>query len=210
MARLFIFGTSGFSKETRDIAAELGWDCSFIAASASEYDTWSGDEDVILESDIEKIENQFFAIGIGDNSTRKKIAQLYNKKLKFVNLIHPSASFGCKQLDVFDNIVGTIICAGARFTSNISIGNFSIFNLNCTVGHDAVIGDFVNVAPGANISGYVDIHEGCWIGTNAAVNQGKEGAALKIERNTIIGSGSVVVKNCDPESVYVGIPARKI
>ena len=47
--------------------------------------------------------------------------------------------------------MGVIICAGVRLTNNIKVGNFSILNLNATVGHDTIIEHFVNVAPGKYI-----------------------------------------------------------
>jgi acetyltransferase-like isoleucine patch superfamily enzyme len=126
-----------------------------------------------------------------------------------VNLLHPGASFGKGQLERIERARGVIVCAGVRFTNGIEVGDFAIFNLNATVGHDCIIGDFVNVAPGANLSGYVHLHDGVWVGTNVAVNQGVPGQRLEIGAGTVIGSGSVVVKDCESDSVYVGIPAKK-
>ena len=48
------------------------------------------------------------------------------------------------------------------------------------------------------------------IGTGAAVNQGTPSAKLVIGARTVVGSGAVVVKDCDEDAVYVGIPARRI
>ena len=97
-----------------------------------------------------------------------------------------------------------------RFTNNIAIGEFSIFNLNATVGHDVIVEDFVNVAPGVNISGNVHLGTRCWIGTGAVINQGTNESKLTIGSDTTIGSGSVVVKKCEANAVYVGIPAKRI
>jgi acetyltransferase-like isoleucine patch superfamily enzyme len=97
-----------------------------------------------------------------------------------------------------------------RFTNNIQIGDFSIFNLNATISHDVVIDDFVYVAPGAHVAGNVHIGTRCWIGTGAAINQGSSDARLFIGADTVIGSGAVVVKPCEASAVYVGIPARRV
>ena len=35
-------------------------------------------------------------------------------------------------------------------------------------------------------------------------------AGVRIENNVVIGAGSVVTKNCDSNSVYAGVPAKKI
>lgn len=203
---IHIFGTSGFARETRDIASAVGQEAVFVASNPAERDAWRGEETVIVEDALP--DGAQCAIGIGDNATRAKIAARFAGHCTFVNLIHPTASFGAGQRERIDTACGVIVCAGVRFTNNIIVGDFTIFNLNATIGHDVRIGDFVNIAPGANISGYVDIGERAWIGTNAAINQGREGAPLAIGAGATIGSGSVVVKPCEPNLTYVGIPAR--
>lgn len=210
MKSLGIFGTSGFAREVNDIANELGYRTVYIGCDQAELDTLTAPGDVMLECDAGRHGDMQFAIGIGENAVRQKVAQRFGEELRFVNLIHPSASFGKGQLDAISASKGVIVCAGVRFTNNILIGNFTVFNLNATIGHDVIVDDFVNVSPGANISGNVHIGTRCWVGTGAAVNQGTGGAKLIIGADTVIGSGSVVVKDCEPNAVYVGIPAKRI
>jgi sugar O-acyltransferase (sialic acid O-acetyltransferase NeuD family) len=206
---VYIFGTGGFARETQDIARVLGLEGIFIASSETERDAWRGPEAVILEDQIDAKADAAFAIGIGDNAVRAKIAARYSDRLHFVNLIHPSATFGKDQLDAIERHRGVIVCAGVRFTNNIEVGDFTIFNLNATIGHDVIVEDFVNIAPGANVSGCVHLCERVWIGTNAAINQGSASQRLLVGSGTVIGSGSVVVRDCEPNSIYVGIPAKK-
>lgn len=208
-----IFGGSGFSREVGDIALELGLSPFYILQDEVELNLWQSPYSAITESEVYKLGNldkKLFAIGIGENHIRKKVAEKFSAKLQFTNLIHPSASFGAKQRESFIKKNGIIICAGVRFTNNIYVGNHCIFNLNSTIGHDCIINDFVNIAPNASISGNVNIESLCWIGSGAVINQGKQDSKLTISQNTIIGSGSVVVKSCDDNSVYVGIPAQRI
>lgn len=210
MKTLGIFGTSAFAREVNDIANELGYRTIYIARDQVECDTWSSPGDIMLESDIGSYPEMQFTIGIGENMVRQKVAQRYSSEYQFINLIHPSASFGKGQLNIISLSVGVIICAGVRFTNNIQVGNFSIFNLNTTIGHDVIVDEFVNVSPGANISGNVHINARCWVGTGAVINQGKENKKLTIGQDTMIGSGTVVVKDCEPNAVYVGAPAKRI
>ena len=49
------------------------------------------------------------------------------------------------------------------------------------------------------------IEKNCWIGMNCIIMKG-----ITIGENTIIGAGSVVVKDCEKNSVYAGNPAVKI
>lgn len=210
MKKIGIFGTSGFAREVGDIAFTLDFEPIYIARDQSEADALTFTGEVILERDIQQLVEADFAIGIGDNQVRRKVSARYLNQLRFTNLIHPSASFGRGQLAAIADRKGVIVCAGVRFTNNIQVGNFTIFNLNATVGHDVICEDFVNIAPGANISGNVHIEAGCWIGTGALINQGDAETKLRIGANTTIGSGTVVLKPCDHDAVYVGIPAKRI
>ena len=100
---------------------------------------------------------------------------------------------------------GSIICAGTIITVDVIIGKHVIVNLDCTLGHDDIINDFVTMYPSVNVSGNVEIGECSELGTGAQIIQGK-----KIVPNTIIGAGAVVVKDIEEKGTYVGSPVRKI
>ncbi len=205
-----IFGTSGFARETGDIAHALGLRPIYIARDADERNAWTAPDEVILQSEVQRFGHLTCAIGIGDNKVRQRLASELTGMVAFGSLIHPSATFGHRQREVVEAGTGVIVCAGVRMTNNIAVGDFTIFNLNATVGHDVAIDDFVNVAPGACISGNVHLGARCWIGTGAAINQGTPAEPLRIGADTVIGSGAVVVANCEAGATYVGVPARKI
>ncbi len=210
MKKLGIFGTEGFAREVADIAHALGYKTLFIASDKAAVDALNRPGNAILESEIEEHPCHSYAIGVGNNTVRKKIANRYRGKVTFETLIHPSATFGTDQREKLESLNGVIVCAGVRFTNNITVGEFSIFNLNTTIGHDVDIGSFVNISPGANISGNVLVEDEAFIGTGAAINQGTRAAKLLIGRGTTIGAGAVAIKSCDPEAIYVGSPARRI
>jgi sugar O-acyltransferase (sialic acid O-acetyltransferase NeuD family) len=205
-----IFGTSGFAREVADVAAELGYRPVFLARDREELEAWTFPDDVMLEADLAERPEMSFAIGIGDNAVRRKVAARYAGSLAFPALVHPGSSFGRGQRETIEGRRGVIVCAGVRFTNNIRVGEFAIFNLNATIGHDVVVEDFVNIAPGACISGNVHLGAGVWIGTGAAVNQGTGAAPLRVGADVVVGSGAVVVKDCEDGGVYVGVPARRI
>ena len=210
MKKVGVFGTSGFAREVADIAGTLGYEPFLIAKDQAEADSASDLWPIILENNLNQVKQAVYAIGIGENSVRSKVASRYSGRLTFVNLIHPTATFGAHQLESIRKREGVIVCAGVRFTNNIVVGDYSIFNLNATIGHDVIVEDFVNIAPGVNISGSVWIKRGCWVGTGAVINQGAVEKKLLIGAETTIGSGAVVIKDCDERSVYVGAPARRI
>ncbi len=205
-----IFGTSSMALETRDVAEALGYSVFFVAPDASNSQEWPSECEVVVESDVYLFSNARFVIGIGEGAVRQRIVQRHANTLGFTNLIHPSATFGHGQRQHIETLRGVIVCAGVRLTHNIQVGNFTIFNLNVTVSHDVVMGDYVTLSPQACVLGHVHIQPNVWVGAGAVINQGSVSAPRTIGTNTLVGSGAVVVADCEPNSVYVGVPARKV
>lgn len=202
--KIAIFGTSGFAREVADICWEIGYEhLVFIGIEQSE--DYFGYK-VKAESSLEELNNQNykFIIGIGDNFIRENIVNKY-KNLRYINVIHPSASFGKNQLDKLSECKGNVVAAGVRFTNNIMVGNFGIYNLNSTIGHDCIIGDYVNISPNVGISGNVSLRNQAFVGTNATIIQGKT-----IGKCSVVGAGSVVIDNVPDNCTVVGTPAKKI
>ena len=210
-SKIAIFGASGFSREVADICFCLECD-QIVFIDLDPVEDIYFEFPLLSEKEIPRLikEGFCFAIGIGDNRIRIKVFE-NNRNLLFPNIIHPASSMGFKQSKVLREKKGNIITAGVRFTNNIQIGNFGIFNLNCTIGHDCIIKDFVNIAPGSNISGNVKIEKGAYIGTNAAILQGESiDKKITIGEFAIVGAGSLVRRDVDANSIVVGMPARSI
>lgn len=205
-----ILGTSGMAREAGDIAFHLGYSPVYFARDQAELDGWMFSDEVAPEADLYKYKGIPLVIGIGDNSVRQSVANRFSNEVNFSNLIHPSATFGRGQRDLIERQQGNIIAAGVRFTNNTKVGNFNIFNQSATIAHDVEVGDFVHIAPGCIVSGNVKIEHKCWIGAGTIINQGTSEKKLRIGENTVVGSGSVVISCCEPDSVFVGIPARRI
>ena len=205
-----IFGTSGMAREAGDIAWQLGLNVIYVARDDDNVAHVNFAGKVILESHIDQYKNMPFVIGVGENTIRQAIAERFKGSLRFVNLIHPSSTFGQGQREVLERCQGVIIAAGARFTSGIQVGDFSIFNQNITIGHDCIIDSYVHVAPGANVSGNVHLSECSWVGAGAVVNQGLYSKKRLVGKHALIGSGAVVIKDCEAHSTYVGMPAKRI
>ncbi len=209
--KLAIFGTSGFAYEVADVAYALGINDIVLLSNSSDATSSDVRISIVPESKVEylKLKGYRFAIGVGDSNVRKKIYQKNNECI-YPNLIHPNATLGYGQYEAIEKSIGNIITAGAVFTNNIRVGNFGVYNLNCTVGHDCCIGDYVSIMPSVNISGNVDVKEGVLIGVGAIILQGSLEKRVIIGSNSTVGAGSVVTKNVDAGLTVVGIPARAI
>jgi sugar O-acyltransferase (sialic acid O-acetyltransferase NeuD family) len=143
-----------------------------------------------------------FVIGIGDGVARRRVAlaaELVGSSAPA--LIHPTATRGARVSVGY----GTVICSHVSITTNIEIGRHVSLNLNCTVGHDAVLEDFVTVMPGATVSGDVHLGEACMVGTNAAIIQG-----VRVGREVQVGAGAAVIRDLPDFVTAVGVPAKII
>lgn len=119
-------------------------------------------------------------------------------------LKHPSVEY-------YDYVAfgdGSVICAGVKLTTEVVIGQHVHLNLNSTVGHDVIIGDFTTIAPLVGISGCVQIGRGVTIGTGAVIRNGTQEKPLTIGDGAVIGMGSVVTKDVAPGVTVMGNPAR--
>ena len=134
---------------------------------------------------------------------RKLVEQCRQQGLKFATLRHPSVQMS-ESVKVG---TGSIICCGSILTVDIEIGEHVHINLDCTLGHDVLIEDFVTLAPGVHVSGHVHIEQGASIGTGATIINGSSSKPLIIGAKTVIAAGACVTSNTEPNTLYAGVPA---
>lgn len=153
---------------------------------------------------LRNYKKEIYAVcSLGESKTRKKVIEgiSANDNIKFATLIDPNAIL-MRNASVQE---GSIICAGTVLAINSVAGKHSILNLNCTVGHDTILGDYFTAHPGTNISGKVVFGEACYCGTGSKVLQG-----VNVISGCTFGAGAVVLKDVIEEGTYVGVPAKKI
>lgn len=76
----------------------------------------------------------------------------------------------------------------------------------CNIGHGTFIGSKSHLANNVSTGGSSYINEKSFLGSGVILSAGKK----ILEKNIIVGSGSVIVKDLIVEGVYVGNPARKV
>ena len=97
-----------------------------------------------------KSNNLGCVVAIGICETRKQVVEkLQEIGVNFYNAIHPSVIMS-QFVELGQDV---IICAGSILTVNIKIGDHVHIDTNCTIAHDAVIGDYCRLNQGAKING---------------------------------------------------------
>lgn len=213
MKNLVIFGSGGFGREVHQLVKDINF-------SWNEYPKWNlvG----FLDGNTEKHGSTIHelpvlggvewladnpdtsvVVAIGSPAAKRRVVEQIRSlaTAPFATLVHPKAWLG-------DNVTlgeGCILCAGNMITTDIRIGKHVIVNLSCTVGHDAVIEDYVTVFPGVNVSGAVHVQAGADLGTGAKIIPG-----VTVGQWSIVGAGAVVVRNIPANVTAVGAPAKTI
>ncbi len=198
--RLVIIGAGGHGRVIADIADKIGYkDIAFLDDNI--IDSFMGFPIIGKSNEIEKIADgeTDFVIGIGNNLTRKIIAQRYD--VNWVSLIHPSAQIG---LNVSIG-AGTVVMACAVVNSCATVGIHCILNTGAIIEHDNIIDDYVHISPRVALGGTVRIGSCTHVGLGASVKNNVE-----ICENCTIGVGAVVVKNIKEPSTYIGLPVKKL
>jgi len=144
--------------------------------------------------------------GVGVPAVRERLmAKAAASGFFFKTLIHPRVEMS-RWIEIGE---GSVICAGNILTTNISLGKHVQINLDCTIGHDVVMDDFVTLAPGVHVSGYVHLGKRVFVGTGAVFINGAEDKPLEIGDDVVIGAGACVTRSI-AKGVWGGVPARKI
>lgn len=211
MKDLIIYGAGGFGREVAWAVERINkvsptWNLLGFLDDAEELQGTTINDYRVLgkATDIKNFPDAFFVIAVGASRVRKKIAsnmKIVNPSIKFATIIDPSV-----EMSDFVSIgEGSIICAHTIITVNISIGSHVIINLDCTVGHDAVLNDFVTLYPSVNVSGKANIGYAVELGTGMQIIQGRS-----IGDYSIVGAGAVVVNDIPEKCTAVGSPAKPI
>lgn len=140
-------------------------------------------------------------VAIGDPLLRKKMVESLPPETSYATIIHPSVILS-RWVHIGE---GSVLAAGTILTCNINIGKHAHLNLQTTIAHDCILGDYFTAAPAVHISGNCVIGDCVYFGTNSSVKH-----RIKIANEVIIGMGGVVVKDIYEAGVYIGNPVSKL
>lgn len=219
-SRLVVIGAGGFGREALDVLeavtlaseraeAEPAWDLLGVVDDAPSDANRSrlGARSVPYLGSLAQFlaidrAGLHYVIGIGSPAVRRRVVSTCDDAgLVAATLVHPDATVGsCTSLGE-----GTVVCAGVRISTNVSVGRHVHLNANATVGHDTVLGDHVSLNPLAAVSGDCVIGEGVLVGVGGVVLNG-----LRVGHGAVVGGSACVVSDVEPGTTVVGVPARPL
>lgn len=105
----------------------------------------------------------------------------------------------------------------------IIIGNHTFINFDCIIRPNVTIGNNVSIGPGVHFISdshkigtserragdasfeAIQVEDGCWIGADVTII-----GNVKIGKGSVIAAGAVVNRDCEPNSLCAGVPAKII
>jgi len=206
---LVILGAGGFAREVAWLVANINqtqprtWNLiGFWERGTQRIGQLINGAPVIGIDDVRQYLPALYAVGaIGDPRLREHaVGEAESIGCQFATLIAPTVEYDRSTVMIG---YGSIICGGSIVTVNVSIGAHVIINLDCTIGHDSVIEDYATISPGCHLSGYTMIRRGAFLGTGAVTIE-----RCEIGTRSVIGAGSVVIRNIPPDVTVIGVPAK--
>jgi len=200
-----LFGASEHARVVADIARRAGCD---VVALVDEDRARRGLDGVPILHDAREAAQQYgdahWCVSVGDNHTREAVVARLREiapSLRFAALTHPGAVVA-RDVEIGE---GTVVMAGAVINPGTVIGKHCIVNTGACIDHDNRLEDFSSVAPRVATGGKVTIGHGAAVCIGACIQHG-----VAIGEHTVIGAGSVVLRDVPASCVAFGVPCKVI
>ncbi|MGN7479715.1 acetyltransferase [Solibacillus silvestris] len=211
--KIIIIGTGGNSIDVAEIIEEIS-----ILSNENKYEIlgYLDDDEKIHQKNINGYsvlgglslakqlpEEVNFVFTIGSERSYKNRLEIIRKididTKRFINIIHPSARVSKSSILG----IGNIIFPNVTICSNVIIGDFTIILSGSVINHDCILKNNNILASCVNLSGGVQVKESCYIGASASIRNG-----VILNQGTLVGMGSVVIKDTPENVIIVGNPSR--
>lgn len=140
---------------------------------------------------------------IGINAVRSKyLSSLKNEGYGIPSFIHHTVSIAP------DVILGEAVymLAGNIIMPHTTLGNYIMINMDSTIAHHVNVEDGVFMSSGVNVGALINVRENAYIGMGVTVMTGVK----EIGKETLLGAGTVIIKDVPDYSTVVGNPGKVI
>lgn len=206
---IFIIGASGHGMVTLEAARAQGYTVAGFLDSFKPVGTTLLDATVLGKpADLPALMQSHGVnagiLAVSHNFTRAQVArQIIDiaPSFVFVTVIHPTAWIS----PTATLGAGTLVLAGAVVNAACVVGAHAIINTKASLDHESEMEDFTSLLPGVTTGGAVKIGTGsCVCAGSTLVHQ------VRIGRHTMVGAGSLVLRDLPDQSLCFGAPARVV
>ncbi len=202
MKKIIIIGAGGHSAEIDDYFqcsqkknADFGFEIhGFIDDNPQSYQQYDFTAPYLGDIQSHIIQpDSFYIMGIANLKYRRiVIEQFLSKGASFTSFIHPDA-----YISASSSIgIGVVIAPGVNIGPKVVIGDFTLINSRCSMGHDTKVGRFNFICPNVCFSGFTVVGDENLFGINSATIPG-----TKIGNRNKIAAGMVLDKNVGDDEV---------
>ncbi|MFB4163882.1 NeuD/PglB/VioB family sugar acetyltransferase [Alteribacillus sp. JSM 102045] len=204
---IYIVGAGTYGEAMFELAEILGYKVKafFDEDEKKLHESIMGVEitDKFSNLSCQEIKGKQFIVAIGNNEARFNIMNEINSLGgNTPSLIHPTAVISPSA----EIGIGVYIQANVYIWTKVKVNDFSIISPNSVIAHHSTIGKACLVSTLTGIGASIKVEDKVFIGMGSTIVTG----LAYIRENSIIGAGAVVLKNTERNSVYAGIPAKKI
>jgi sugar O-acyltransferase (sialic acid O-acetyltransferase NeuD family) len=153
--------------------------------------------------DALKLKDAAIIIGIALPDIKQRIIKKLsaNTSLVYPSLIHERA-WVSKKVSIGQ---GCIVYPGSTINYGSEIHDFTVINMNCSLGHHTKVGACSSLAPGVNTGGHSIIEKSVDMGIGVSTLQN-----VRIGESSTIGGQSMIIEDVGPASTVVGVPGKDI
>lgn len=189
--KVVVIGAGGHGRVCAEAALAAGLQVLAFCDAAMDTGTSVNGIEVVKAESVARLADRFdfadtgLVVALGNNDTRMElIAEADDLGFALPTIIHPSAVVSPSAVIE----PGTVVIANSVVNANSRIGRGCILNTACSIDHDNVLADGVQICPGVRSAGTVTIGEKTFVGTGAVITPG-----VTIGRGVHIMAGALVI-----------------
>ena len=209
---LLIVGAGGFARETAQavVAANMRRPTWRLLGFLDDDPRLAGGRvdglDVLGGSElVHEHPNARVVLCVGSPANYFSRARLANRldlpRERYATVVHPAA-------EVSSNSAvgpGSVLLAHCVLTASVEVGAHVAVMPRVVLTHDDVVEDFATLASGVCLGGGTRVERGAYVGAGAVVRE-----AVTIGAWSLVGMGSVVLREVPAAQVWIGNPARPL